>query len=230
METKEYIVHAVCRPPEFAGLWDGPAWRAVPAAELAAFRPESSRHRPQTQIKLLHDASGLHGLFQVRDRYVRCVRSGFQEPVYKDSCVEFFVQPDDGGGYFNFEFNCGGALLAGYITDPVRTPTGFRGSRCLTEQDVRPVRIFHSLPGVVDPERQRETLWQIEFFIPFALLKTYAGTLNLDDGACWRGNFYKCADESSHPHWAAWSPVDELNFHLPRCFGVLRFSSQTAER
>ena len=39
----------------------------------------------------------------------------------------------------------------------------------------------------------------------------------------WRGNLYKCGDRTSHPHWAAWSPVDELNFHLPRCFGTLRF-------
>ena len=23
----------------------------------------------------------------------------------------------------------------------------------------------------------------------------------------WRGNFYKCADESSHPHWASWAPI-----------------------
>jgi hypothetical protein len=32
------------------------------------------------------------------------------------------------------------------------------------------------------------------------------------------------AEENSHPHWAAWAPVDEFNFHLPRCFGELRFA------
>jgi hypothetical protein len=42
-------------------------------------------------------------------------------------------------------------------------------------------------------------------------------------GQSWRGNFFKCAEEISHPHWASWSPVDELNFHLPRCFGTIHF-------
>ena len=43
------------------------------------------------------------------------------------------------------------------------------------------------------------------------------------EGEVWRGNFFKCVEENSHPHWASWSPVDEFNFHLPQCFGVLRF-------
>ena len=43
-------------------------------------------------------------------------------------------------------------------------------------------------------------------------------------GQVWRGNFFKCAEDISHPHWAAWSPVDEFNFHLPRCFGTIQFA------
>jgi hypothetical protein len=48
----------------------------------------------------------------------------------------------------------------------------------------------------------------------------------IEKGNLWRANFYKCGDDTSHPHWAAWSPVDELNFHLPRCFGRLGFAAQ----
>ena len=35
--------------------------------------------------------------------------------------------------------------------------------------------------------------------------------------------FFKCGDKTSHPHWASWNPVDELNFHLPRCFSEIIF-------
>lgn len=28
--------------------------------------------------------------------------TSYQDPVYKDSCVEFFLQPKEGRGYFNF--------------------------------------------------------------------------------------------------------------------------------
>ena len=27
----------------------------------------------------------------------------------------------------------------------------------------------------------------------------------------WRANFYKCGDDTSHPHWAAWSPLKKVN-------------------
>ena len=81
-----------------------------------------------------------------------------------------------------------------------------------------------SLPKTVDPEISEAVRWQVNFFIPFAVLEEYVGALGSVEGQEWRGNFYKCADEGSHPHWASWAPVDEFNFHLPRCFGSLRFA------
>ncbi|MFZ0242713.1 MAG: carbohydrate-binding family 9-like protein [Desulfobacterales bacterium] len=211
------------RRPELLGLWDGPAWRDVPCLAIACFRPEGSAHRPVTRVKLVYDRDGIYGLFRVDDNYVRCLRTRFQDAVYRDSCVEFFVQPKPDSGYFNFEFNCGGALLASYITDPTRVPGGFKNFACLTDKDARLIGIHHSLPAVVEPEVARATTWHIEFFIPFPLLEAYVGPITITKSDPWRANFFKCADDSSHPHWGAWSPVDEVNFHLPRCFGRLVF-------
>lgn len=203
-------------------LNSGP-WQA-PFLSIAEFRPEGSNHRPCTRVKLLYNERGIFGRFHVRDRYVRCVRHGFQAPVYKDSCVEFFVQPTPGGGYFNFEFNCGGSLLAFYITDPERTPEGFKSFTRLLSEDAAQIDIRHSLPARIELEIKTETIWDLGFFIPFATLEKYAGPLKIEKGTTWRGNFYKCGDETSHPHWGAWAPVDALNFHLPRCFGTLLFA------
>jgi hypothetical protein len=42
---------------------------------------------------------------------------------------------------------------------------------------------------------------------------------------------YKCADQTSHPHWAAWSAVNTLNFHVPDCFGAVQFmAAEPGER
>jgi len=224
MKNPTYTVSRAHRRPEMLGLWDGPAWRGVPCLTIAYFRPEGSRHRPVSRVKLAYDLDGLFGLFQVRDNYVRCLRTRFQDQVYKDSCVEFFVQPKYESGYFNFEFNCGGALLASYITDSTRVHDGFKASTPLSESNARRLRIFNSMPQVVEPELTDETTWCIEFHIPFALLEAYVGPIAIDKGSVWRANFYKCGDDTSHPHWGAWSPVDELNFHLPRCFGRLDFA------
>jgi hypothetical protein len=88
----------------------------------------------------------------------------------------------------------------------------------------RGIRVTTSLPRVVDPEVTKPLTWTLKFFIPFALFEQYVGKLDQISGATWRGNFFKCAEENSHPHWAAWSPVDEFNFHRPRCFGEIHFA------
>jgi hypothetical protein len=136
--------------------------------------------------------------------------------------VEFFVQPTP-AGYFNFEFNCGGALLAYYITDHRRVGDGFASYAPFKPEEAARVTIAHSLPQLVDPEIVDSLEWMLQFRIPVALIESYTGRLGSLSGQRWRANFYKCGDETSHPHWAAWSPVDELNFHLPRCFGEVRF-------
>ena len=203
--------------------WEGDAWRHVPSLSVAHFRPESSDHRPRTRVKLVADARGLYGLFQVEDRFVRCVHTDFQSRVYKDSCVEFFVQPRPDKGYFNFEFNCGGALLASYITDPRRTADGFADFQVLRPEEGRRIGVYSSLPRTVAPEITEALTWELAFFIPLDIMVPYTGPVSIAPGEIWRGNFYKCGDETSHPHWAAWQPVEALNFHLPQCFGQLRF-------
>jgi hypothetical protein len=203
--------------------WDDPAWTPAQVIEITHFRPESSDHRPRTFVKLLHSDRGIHGIFQVHDRFVRCIRSNYFDEVWKDSCVEFFAQPKSDRGYFNFEFNCGGAFLCSYIIDPQRTANGFKSFTKLPWEVGRQIQVRPSLPPVIEREISEPTVWTLQFFIPFCLFEPFAGKLENVSGQVWRGNFFKCAEEVSHPHWAAWSPVDEFNFHLPRCFGAIRF-------
>jgi hypothetical protein len=221
--TSRYTIVSTDHGNDPCGEWGGRLWRDVAAAQVDQFRPESSDHRPRTAAKMLYNAAGLHGIFRVEDRFVRCVHTHYGDQVCNDSCVEFFVQPNPQGGYFNFEFNCGGTLKASYITDPVRTPQGFRKSTPLTRQKALAIGVFHSLPQRVDPELAGPHTWVLAFFIPFTIIAHYCEFIPNLRGQTWRANFYKCGDMTSHPHWAAWSAVDERNFHLPRCFGELAF-------
>ena len=175
-------------------------------------------------MRLCYDLQGIHGLFEVEDRFVRCVRTEYGSEIWKDSCVEFFVEPKSGHGYFNFEFNCGGAFLVNHVVDPTRTAVGFKEFVRIPESIARSVRVRPSLPPLIEPEIVQAVTWTLEFFVPLLLLEKYVGPLGEVSGQAWRGNFFKCAEENSHPHWAAWSPVDEFNFHRPKCFGELRFA------
>jgi hypothetical protein len=224
---KTYLIRRAARRPGLDGRWDSEVWAAAETARIEWFHPAGSEHRPVTLARVLYDDEALYVHFRVEnDRFIRCVHTEFQSAVFKDSCVEFFFQPGDDKGYFNFEMNCGGALLARYYPDPHpdRAVRHERSQR-LTPEDAAAMRIYHSLPSRVEPELPGPVTWGVEYSIPLAVLERHAGPLRPLAGRVWHGNFYKCGDEVSHPHWGAWNPVgEELNFHQPSRFGVLIFA------
>jgi hypothetical protein len=218
-----YEIHRANAAPPIAPDWNHPSWSDAETLQVTHFLSEGSDHRPRTSARLLYDSEGIHGIFQVHDRYVACVRTNYFDDVWKDSCVEFFAQPKPGFGYFNFEFNCGAAFLCCYIVNPERTPDGFKEFTRLPASIGTTIQARSSLPALVDPEIVEPTTWTLRFFIPFALFERYIGALGPIGAQVWRGNFFKCGDEGSHPHWGSWSPVDQFNFHRPNCFGILQF-------
>ena len=50
--------------------------------------------------------------------------------VHRDSCVEFFVDPDQSGNYYNFEFNCIGTTHLAY--GPSRSSRTFIPSKLIS--------------------------------------------------------------------------------------------------
>ena len=205
-------------------MWSDTAWQRAAVAAVDQFSPESSAHRPITLARVMYDDAFLHVRFDVSDRFVIAHAKANQDAVFKDSCVEFFVQPHGNGGYFNFEFNCGGTMLASFIEDPVRTADGFRKFQRIDSALLDQMAISHTLPKRIDVEITEPIDWKLSASIPLALLQHYAGDVKPQPGDAWRCNFYKCAEANSHPHWAAWSPIgSELNFHLPDRFGELFF-------
>ena len=223
MSEMNYTIGKAGAAPRLKAPWQDPVWGQASTLEIEHFRPESSDHHPRTSARLLYDPQGICGIFRVQDRYVRCLRTEYHDPVWKDSCVEFFAQPKPDRGYFNFEFNCGSAFLCCYVTNPEREGDWFKGFVKVPDGIGQTIQAHSSLPPRIEPEIAEPVVWTLSFFIPFALFEHYVGPLGDLPGQVWRGNFFKCAEENSHPHWASWSPVDEFNFHRPNCFGALRF-------
>jgi len=220
----EYIIHKASVTPSLKGQWDGDAWQQANIATLDNFLKESSDHHPRAEVKLTYLDKNLYVFFRVFDKYVLCKQTQYQAQVCKDSCVEFFVQPRQKKGYFNFEINCGGTMLLYYIEDPTRVDKGFARHRPVPLKLGCTVDIYHSLPRIVYPEVEDDTKWLLEYRVPFTLFEAYLGSLGNIAGQIWRGNLFKCADSSSHPHWASWASLDgNSNFHLPEYFAPMRF-------
>lgn len=222
----EPLTYQVVRAPAaitFDAEWEGDFWGAAKPLELQHFMGARPAHFPVVQAKLLYDDRALYVMFRVNDRYVRAVAQQHQDAVYRDSCVEFFFtpQPDSAQGYLNLEMNCGGTMLLHCQRAPGQD------SALFSESDLAQIDVKHSLPKIVDPEITDPTVWAVAYRFPTRLLSRYfpAEVHQPASGVTWRANFYKCADDTSHPHWLTWSPVlfDRPDFHRPQSFGRLEF-------
>ena len=201
--------------------YSGPAWKNIPAARLDHFMGDRPLHFPDTRLKLAWDAEALYVMFRVQDRFVRATRMTYQQDVYKDSCVEFFFKPNNDGSenYFNLETNCCGTALFAFQTGPRQ------GEVRIPAREVSAVTLAHSLEGPIPSELPEPVTWTIEYRLPFALLQKYCDVEAPAPGVVWKGNFYKIADDSSHPHYLTWAPVHRPrpDFHQPGHFGTLVF-------
>lgn len=218
-----YIVRYSEQEPEMEGRWDGPVWRQAETLEVSHFRPGGSSHRPKTLVRMLYSRWGMGGIFRVEDSYVLCLHNRFMDPVYKDSCVSVALRPGPDKDYFNFEFNCGGTLRASFITIAGDTKNDLTVFMPLSKKDGAAIRVYHSLPSIVDPEISEPTVWILEFFIPFSIIEKFVCTPGNIRGSEWRANLHKCGDGTSHPHWASWVPVTSKSAHLRESFGRIRF-------
>lgn len=207
--------------PKGEPAWNKPPWKEMISHGISHYMGEKPVHVPRAEVKIAYGNRAVFVMFQVADQYVRAVAKEHQDNVWEDSCVEFFFTPgpDSSKGYFNLEMNCGGILLFHF------QPGKGRERIILPKKDCNRIKPFHSLPAVVEPEIKEPVTWTISYQIPLSLIMKYCDGALPGPGVEWRGNFYKCGDKTSHPHWLTWSPVDHPipNFHLPRSFGILEF-------
>lgn len=223
-EPARYAVHRVDRLPDVTDAWDAPTWSAADTLTIGRFHPRGSDHHPRTQTRVLHDRTSLAVMFRVEDRYILARNTAYQSPTHKDSCAEFFVQPRADRGYFNFEFNAIGTLLLWYVEKP-RGPDGVFGKYTeVAKEAADAIAVHASIRGPIEREDATTRVWTISYRVPLTVLERYAGPLGAISNQTWRANFYKCADDSSHPHWGYWADIgDRLDFHQPDKFGEIEF-------
>lgn len=169
-------------------------------------------YRPLTAVSVGHSGTDLYIDFFVRCNYLRAVNFENNSPVHQDSCVEFFVEPNCQLPYFNFEFNCIGTVHAACRMDRHNgTP--------LRDDDLKRIRRFASCGTRPFNELEGMFTWNLVVAIPLDLMKLqYAG-----EPLAMRGNFYKCADLTTAPHFLSWAPIStpQPDFHRPEFFAPI---------
>jgi hypothetical protein len=187
----------------------------VPEQKLAFVPWANYPYRPEVTFTIAYGTDALFLKYRVREKYIRAVNNQPQSPVYQDSCVEFFIGFDHEPAYYNFEFNCIGANLAGYGAD--------RTGRTMIPVDItRQIRYTTQINNTGNGDLIN---WQLTLTIPFTAF--YHHTITSLQGQYAWANFYKCGDELPEPHFLSWSDIQwpEPNFHLREFFGQLQFTT-----
>ena len=201
--------------------WDKAAWKDIEPLTLGFHMGDKPEHWPKVQAKVRYDADNIYVIWRVDDNYVVARQTRHQHYVCVDSCVEFFFTPSGDpkdAGYLNLEMNCAGVMwLACHAPG--------RADVMLPPEDLAKLEVATSLKGPILEEIARPTMWTVEYRLPVSILEKYSKVARPRPGVSWRANFYKCADDSSHPHWLTWSEViwPRPSFHLPQYFGTLQF-------
>ncbi len=178
------------------------------ALEIACYPWCDNDYRPKTTVTATYGPAMLYLSFRTDEPEIIASRTRMNDEIYRDSCMEFFLRPDENDpNYFNFEINANGALLLGFGRD--------RESRVRLEED----------PSQFDIRVSRfETGgWSLAYRVPLCFLQKYIPTASFHSGNRMQGNFYKCGEDVPHPHFGSWNPIDTPapDFHRPEFFGQL---------
>lgn len=173
-------------------------------------------YKPDVTFSIAYGKNEIFIKYYVKESYIKAEKTGSNQMVCEDSCVEFFVSPENDGIYYNFEFNAIGTCLLG-------TGTGRKDSSRSDPEIISGIRLLSSEGNKPFKEKKGEFEWTLTIAIP---LETFFHHKVEDlKGKTFRANFYKCGDNLSVPHYLTWNPVETQNpdFHQPLYFGILKF-------
>lgn len=173
-------------------------------------------YRPEVGFSIAYSDHEIFIKYYVKESYFKAEKTKPNEMVCEDSCVEFFVSPENDGLYYNMEFNGIGTCLFGYGT----------GRSDLKRADPRIISKIRRLSTYGDkPVKQQEGefSWTITIGIPYEVF--FQHKVSDLKGKSFRANFYKCGDMLKVPHYVTWNPVGTPNpdYHQPEYFGMIKF-------
>ncbi len=173
-------------------------------------------YKPDVVFLLGYTNNELLIKYYITENWFKAEKTDTNDMVWEDSCVEFFVSPDDTEVYYNLEFNGIGTCFMGAGKDR------YSGNKADPEV-IKKIRRITSVGNNPVPERTGKFSWTITIAIPFQVF--FHHEIHDPKGKTFRANFYKCGDKLSVQHYLSWNPIrtEKPDFHKPEYFGLLKF-------
>jgi hypothetical protein len=178
-----------------------------------------NNYTPVVRVKAFHTQKFIYLEYVVPEDRISIKHLSFGSDVFKDSCVEFFINPfpERSEEYVNIEINALGVMLIGIGKD------GDDSKRYYFKPDE--VEGFKTISSIKHPVvgPHGSAFWILHVRIPKSFFERRYGREFTDKASI--ANFNKCGDETEFEHYGSWNEVSSPtpNFHLPQYFGDLIF-------
>jgi hypothetical protein len=172
-------------------------------------------YKPGVSFSIAHGDDCIFLKFYVTEDVVKASYFKPNDPVYKDSCVEFFISFDEDEEYYNLEFNAIGTCKLNFGKN--------RNERLLiSEELIKTIRFLATFQNNIAND-SKGIKWELALMIPVDVFSKH-NIKSLSGRKC-AGNFYKCGDDLPVPHFLCWNNIQsvEPDFHLRKYFGEIMF-------
>jgi len=188
----------------------------LPRNDIAQVPWPRFSYKPAASFSIGHSNDCIFIKYYISENFVKADFHQTNEPVYKDSCVEFFISFGEDKKYYNFEFNCAGTCLSGF-------GSGKDDRQLLRKNVIDHIRRQTLLRRDNDEDQEPSIYWEITIAFPLEAFCFH--DLHSLKGQLCRINFYKCGDDLPEPHFLSWAPIyaEEPNFHRSEFFGTMTF-------
>lgn len=178
-------------------------WEAVDTGYIDVYS-WGGEYRPKAYFKAVFvENDGFYVKMTAEEGDPKAVYENDMDPVYKDSCLEFFAMLKS-DGYINCEMNSKGAVLAAFGKG--------RGSR---------IPVCDIAGKTVEVTANREDRkWSVVLRIGTEIIEKLYGATDISEGFVFKANAYKCGDDCEFPHYGAFSEVgaEKPDYHRPEYF------------
>jgi hypothetical protein len=148
---------------------------------------EDYPYQPAVQFSIAYQQEHILLKYYVAEKDIKATYVKHNDPVYKDSCVEFFISFDDDHKYYNFEFNSLGTCLAAY-------------GKKKPERDYLPEHLIDKIKNKASVTLKNGLVnWEITIALPREVFCFHS--LESFKGIKAKANFYKCGDDLPEPHF-----------------------------
>jgi len=170
---------------------------------------------PEVSFAIAHNSGAILLKYYVHEREIKAAYHQLNDPVYEDSCVEFFIAFNGDAAYYNLEFNCAG-------TARVQFGPGKQDREFVPAELLESIRYHVSIHNEADAG----VYWELTLVIPKEIFMFHPD-LQLEQTPA-SVNFFKCGDGLPQPHFLCWSNIiaDSPDFHLPAFFKDAIFKSE----